>query len=171
MNAVTEHLRKVETETDDLHNLSTGYQAIIIPVGGSLIDDIVAGIEYPPVPTFMNEDKGRVEENPVDPAYLAARDAVDLQRANSAMEALLMLGVQLEGEWPLPRDKNWLAKLQFLERRGRIDLSQFDIKEPMDLELMFKKYVAVGTKDLIMVGMKAGLSRADVEEAAKVFKS
>ena len=35
----------------------------------------------------------------------------------------------------------------------------------------YKKYIAVGTADLIKIGQHAGLNSRDVEEAARTFKS
>lgn len=156
-------------EENEVITLSTGIRGKIIPVGASLIDDVVALVENPPVPKFFNEEKGREEENPNHPDYVQAMANAQRQRAVAAMETLLVFGLDLVDG--IPEDDGWLKKLKFLERRGSIDLSMYPEDDPMAIELMYKKYVAVGTLDLILIGKHAGLNSRDVEEAAKAFKS
>ena len=146
--------------------LSTGYPARIIPVGSSLIEDIINSIHEPKIPTFFNEDKQREEENPNDPVYLQAMADVQRRRAMAAMEALLVFGVEVA----LPDDDNWLNKLRYLERRKAVSLDGYNIDDPLDRDLLFKKYVAIGTTDLIAIGRKAGLNAADIEYAARTFQ-
>ena len=149
--------------------LSTGYRARINPVGASLIDEVVARVKDPVVPMFYNEDKGREEENPLDPNYVEALQTAQHKRAMAAMDTLILFGLDLiDG---LPDERDWLQKLKYLERRGHFDLSEYDLDDEFDLEFVFKKYIACGTQDLIMLGEHAGLNRKDVEEASKSFKS
>lgn len=161
-----EHKKKLEGGNDTV-TLSTGIEARMVPVGATLIDDIVASIPDPVVPVWHNEDKGIDEENPNDPNYLRALAQTERQRAVAAMEALLVFGLDLE----LPEDDAWLNKIKFLQRRGVLDLSGYDLEDPDTLDLLYKKYIAVGTQDLITLGEKAGLNRQDVEQAAETFRS
>lgn len=147
--------------------LSTGYMARLLPVGASLIDEVVAGIADPPVPMFLNPDKGREEENPLDPTYQIALEQVARQRAIAAMETMLLFGVELQ---EVPDPATWLPKIKLLEKRGRLDLSGYDLDEPLELELLFKKFIAVGSQDLIAIGRRTGLNSRDVEEAARTFQ-
>jgi len=156
-----------ESDDSDVVTLSTGYRARIKPVGASLIDDAVAQIENPPVPTYMDEAKGREEENPHDPKYL--RDLKDAERkqAQVAMDAMVMFGIQLVDG--VPDDDTWLRQLTFYAKRSGLDLSEYDLDDPLEKEFLFKKYIATGTMDLLEVGRRAGLRREDVADAVKSF--
>ena len=167
MSAVVDHVKK-QAAVPDWEPLSTGVVGRIVPVGASLIDDVVASIQDPKPPLFFNEDKGREEENPTDPTYIEALEAAQRQRAVAAMETLLLFGLELQ---ELPPDEEWLPKLKYMQKRGHISLDGFDLNDPMERELLYKKYIAVGTADLIKIGQHAGLNSRDVEEAARTFKS
>jgi len=170
MSDATAHAKRTvgAADTPQFEPLSTGVMARIIPVGASLIDDVVASIPDPPVPKFFNEDKQREEENPLDPAYQEALTTTQRRRAIAAMETLLLFGLELQ---EVPADDIWLSRVRYLEKRGHLSLAGYDPADPVDRELLYKKYVAVGTVDLIHIGQKAGLNSRDVEEAARVFKS
>lgn len=148
--------------------LSTGVRARLAAVGASLIEDAASRVDYPPVPTFYNEDKGREEENPNDPAYLKACADIDRQRARAANEAMVMFGVDLVD--PIDFDGAWIKRLKWLEKRGRIELSEFDMDDEMDLEFLYKRYIAVGARDIVMLGKAIGMGRADLETALASFQ-
>ena len=152
---------------DDVIVLSTGYTARIIPVGASLVDEVVAYIAAPKVPMFFNEDKGREEENPTDPAYVEAVAKAERERAIAVIDTLIMFGLELEE--PPPADGAWLKKLCFLEKRGQLDLSGYDLDDEFDREFLFKKYIATGTADLMDIGRKAGLTQEAISQAAQNF--
>ncbi|MBD3251179.1 hypothetical protein GF380_01770 [Candidatus Uhrbacteria bacterium] len=161
--------KKNEDEKDEsgVVILSTGYKARMVPVGASLIDDIAATIPMPDIPKWYNEDKGREEDNPTDEGYIKACEVAERKRAIAAMEALLVFGLELD----IPEDEKWISRLKFLEKRGNIDLSDIDFEDPDERDLAFKKYVAVGTQDLINLGKQAGLAQTDVEEVTNRFRS
>lgn len=166
---VIDHVREQQQRSaPTFEMLSTGVRGRIVPVGASLIDDVVSRISDPPVPLFHNPDKDRDEENPLDPTYLAELQRTARRRAVAAMETMLMFGLELE---EVPPTETWLPRLQLLAKRGLLDLSGFDLSDPLELELLFKKYLAVGTQDLIAIGQRAGLNSRDVEDAARTFKS
>ena len=147
--------------------LSTGIEATIKPVGATLIDDIVSSVPAPKVPMWHNPDKDRDEENPNDPQYLEEVAKANKLQATRAMEALLVFGVDVD----VPEDNEWLKKLRYMEKRGALSLDGYDVDDPLDRELVYKKYIAVGTKDLIEIGMMAGLNQKDVDQAARQFRS
>jgi hypothetical protein len=159
--------RVAEGDDGGFKLLSTGVRARIVPVGATLVDEVVAGVKAPRVPLFMNEEKGREEENPLDPEYLRQVTEADRRRSQAALDAMIMFGVELEA---MPANDNWLKQLQFLEKRGHLSLESFDLTDPLDREFLYKRYVAVGTKDLMEIGRKAGLGAADVEQAAATFQ-
>jgi hypothetical protein len=154
-------------DTGGVTTLSTGYLAKIVPVSASLIDQVTSKVKDPEVPMWMNEEKGREEPNPADPAYLTALDEAAKDRGLAAMDALIMFGVELEEEQPEnlegPDGKQWLKKLKFLG----IDV---DTDDPFELEFFFKKYVAVSAEDVNLVTSRSGMSAADVEAAERSFR-
>ena len=166
-----EKAKSLIAQGDELEvvTLSTGYRARIVPVGATLIDDIVATIKEPSVPKFFNKEKDREEENPMDPDYLAAVTAATDKRNRFALDAMIMFGMELVDG--LPKDDNWIKKLKYLEKKGALNLSEFDFDDPFEREYLFKRFIAAGTVDIIRIGQKAGLSAAAVEEAARSFKS
>ena len=161
-------LAQKTADNDEVLILSTGVAGKIIPVGASLIDEVVARIDYPEVPTFFDEDKGRDEENPNHPDYLKAISKTERKRAQAVVDVLVMFGLELVDG--MPESTDWLKRLQFLEKRKLMDLSEYDLEDTFDLEFLYKKYIAAGTEDLIAIGRKAGLNKEAVDQAAKTFQ-
>jgi hypothetical protein len=156
-----------EENASGIQTLSTGVRARLVPVGVNLIRDAALHIQDPPVPKFLNEDKGREEENPSDPAYQAACAEAERRRENASVDALILFGVELADG--VPEDGDWLKKLRFLAKRGGLDLDGFDLDDPLDRELLYKKYVAVGSDDMIALGLMSGISRMEVRAALDSF--
>jgi hypothetical protein len=71
----------------------------------------------------------------------------------------------------LPTDTKWLAKLKYLEKRGKIDLSTYDLDDPMDQEFLFLRYVAVAQEDLQTISVKSGITKEGVDKAKAQFQS
>jgi len=149
--------------------LSTGVKAYLNPVAVSLVEDIGNAVEPPPVPTVYNEAKGREEPNPNHPQYLQDVRRYNEERAMAMADAAIVFGLDLvDGA---PDDDTWIKKLQFVAKRSSLDLSAFDLDDPFDREFVYKKYVAVGSQDLVLVMKKAGLGQEDVDEALETFPS
>jgi len=159
--------REENSEDEKTIFLSTGIPAMIVPVGATLIEEVVSHIPDPEVPMWHNPDKNRDEPNPNHPDYLKALQDTQRKRSIAAMETLLVFGLSVL----MPQDDAWIDKLKFLEKRGAIDLSDIDFDDEMERDLAYKKFIAVGTTDLMLLGAKAGLNRQDVEQAAKQFQS
>lgn len=155
--------------------LSTGYLAEISPVSLSILNDVQLAIEMPKVPTFMNEEKGRVEENPNHPDYLKAVEECEQRRNLAAADAMIMFGVQLvdrEGNhYAYDDDVRWLKKLQHFQRMGILKLDDYDLEDDFDLEFLFKKYIAVGAGDIMTIGKMSGVDEEAVQEAQASFQS
>lgn len=150
-----------ENGANEVGILSTGIRAKILPVSSSLIQEVTAKIKEPPIPMWHNEDKGRDEPNPNDPAYIEARAAAEMERGKAAMDAMIMFGVELTD--PLPDDKKWIKKLEFVG----IEVNEDD---EFELEFAYKKYIAVGNTDLIAIGKRAGITQEAINQAAKSFQ-
>jgi hypothetical protein len=162
---VVEH--KHDTPKDDIVVLSTGIRARIVPVAASLIDSVANRLKPPKMPTFYNEEKGREEENPNHPDYMAALADYAQVRGQAVMDVMVMFGLELVDG--VPEDKLWLRRLRFLEKRGQLDLSGYDLDDDFDLEFVYKKFIATGTEDLAAIGRRAGLNKEAIEEAAQSF--
>lgn len=148
--------------------LSTGYKARLLPVSAKLLDDIAHSVKEPPVPKQFIEAKGRDEYNPLDPAYQLEVKEANRLRGLRTTEALVMFGIQLVE--PIPDQDEWMPKLRYLEKRGNLDLSAFDFSDPLDVEFVFKNYIAVSTQDLIFASMASGLTDEEVAEAIAGFQ-
>jgi len=148
--------------------LSTGVRARVMPVSSKLLDEIARSVPEPPVPKQFIEAKQRDEYNPLDPTYqLAVKEANHL-RGLRTTEALVMFGIELVDE--IPALVEWEPKLRFLERRGGIDLSGYDLVDPLDREFVFKTLIAVATPDLMLVSMASGLTEVEVADAMASFQ-
>lgn len=160
--------RSGDGEADKPTTLSTGVRAILRPVTVSLIDEVTARIEDPPIPMWHNPDKDREEENPADPAYHRALEEAARLRGLAAIDAMILFGVELVDG--LPDDGAWLKNLRYLERLGHIDLSGFDLSDDLDQEFLYKRYAAVGKHDLERLSEKSGQDREDVDRAVATFR-
>jgi hypothetical protein len=148
-------------ETGGVVVLSTGYEARIVPVSASLIDQVTSKVKDPDVPMWENPDKGREEPNPADPNYLKALDDAARERGIAAMDALIMFGVELVEA--IPESSLWIKKLSFLG-------IELDTEDPFEVEFYFKKYVAVSAEDVQLVTSRSGMTADDVEAAERSFR-
>lgn len=164
-------LAKRERNQDggDIKTLSTGVRVRVLDVPPFLIDDARAMVKYPSVPMWYNENKEREEENPNDPNYIKQCEEVDRQRGIAVFDALVMFGTELiDG---LPGDTKWIRQLEILNRRGNIDLSAYDLEDDIDLEFLYKKYVALRTKDdFAIIGAPSEIKAEEVEAAEAGFQ-
>lgn len=149
------------SDPDEIVYLSTGIRARIIPVSASLIDQVTSMVKDTEVPMWFDEDKGRSEPNPNDPAYLAAKVAEEHQRGVAAIDAMILFGVELVDG--LPEDDTWIKKLKYLG-------IEVDADDPFEREFAYKKYVAVSSDDLVQLGKSSGIRQEDVTRAAKSFR-
>ena len=160
---------KKEREAGTVVTLSTGIRARIRPVSAKLLDEVQQMVPQPPVPKQFIEEKGREEENPLHPAYLRAVEEANHERGMRTTEALLMFGVELVE--PIPPEEEWLPRLTYMVKRGNLTLDEWDLGDPLDLELLYKSYIAVATPDLMLVSMASGLTEAEVAKAEESFRS
>ncbi len=152
---------KQRATADEPHVLSTGVRCRILPVSGSLIDEVTTRLKDPTIPIWHNPDKDTDEENPSDPSYLAALAKVQHDRTMAAIDAMILFGVELVDG--LPEDKLWLKKLKFLG-------IQVDEADPFSVKFAYLKYVAVGASDLPAILSRTGIAPQDVEAAVSTFR-
>jgi hypothetical protein len=154
--------------TDEIVTLSSGVRAVIKPVPTYLVDQMQAAIKEPVVPTQYIEKLDRHEENPWDADYQREVAEANAARGRMAMEAMIMFGFELVDELPDP--DTWLPKLKWLEKRTTLDLSQWDLDDPIDLEFVFKALIAVSGVDLMKVTIKSGMRNEEIDLAMRSFR-
>jgi hypothetical protein len=70
----------------------------------------------------------------------------------------------------MPKDDMWLRKLQRLEKLGHIDLSAYDLDDPVDREFVYKRRFAVGNVgDFMTVYKMSSVTQEDVTAATESF--
>ena len=157
------------TEDEREYVFSTGVRVRLRSVSATLIEEVASRIPYPDVPMWFNEAKDRDEPNPGDPKYLDAIAQVDRARGIASMDAMILFGVELlDG---VPEDDIWVDKLRFLEKRNMIDLSEYNFKDALDREFLYKRYVAVGATDLELLSTIVGVSEEAIADATESFPS
>lgn len=149
--------------------LSTGHVVMLKPVPAMLIEEAQSKIVDPPVPQQEVEGKEGLWDNPVDPDYIKAKSGIFRQRAQAGIDTMILFGVELVGG--MPEGDGWLEKLRFMEKRGIIDLSEYDFEIPLEKEFIYKKFVVMGNDDWILLSEISGVSAEDIEEAKASFRS
>jgi hypothetical protein len=159
--------RAQEFTPDEVVMLSTGYRARVKPVPASLLDAVTARVVEPSPPMQFVESKGRDEPNPFAPEYLKGLEAANRERGLATIAALLMFGIDLVDG--LPPLEEWLPRLNYMVRRGMLDLSKYDLQDEYDREYVFKAYVAVAQPDINRLMIACGLLQEEVRAAVKGF--
>jgi hypothetical protein len=129
-------------------------------------------LKEPKVPTVMIEAKGRAEENPFDPDYLAALASFREERGDLIIDCCVVLGSKLvsvpEG-FPRPEDQSWVDDLALI---GLTDVPE----NPKLRYLYWVRNVAMAGVDdfsgmMKIINGQQGISEEEVMEAAKAFRS
>ena len=76
--------------------LSNGIVLALKPIPPGIIERSLARLEKPKVPRWKNPNKDVEEENPGDPGYVAAVEAYQLQRNETAANTLLLVGTAVK---------------------------------------------------------------------------
>lgn len=169
MSEVTKVAKEVKaSNSGNIVTLSDGRKAKLVPVSASLIDAVTRRVKPPEVPKVWIADKEREEENPNDPSYVKAVEEYDRLRGTATMDAMVLFGVELlDG---VPEGDDWLKKLKYLERRGGLDLSEYDLDDPMDREYVYKRFIAVPLTLINRITEISGISAQEVEVAEDSFQ-
>lgn len=158
-----------EVREDDVVILPDGTKIGISPVSAALVEAVMGKIKDPDVPTVIDEESGREISNPGHPAYLAELRDVTRRRTQATIDAFVMFGINLpEG---LPEDEKWLANLKYLERLGHLDLSNFDLEDPIDKEFLYKRYVVANAEIIGKISTSSGVTGEEIEAAEASFRS
>lgn len=154
--------------------LSTGYWARIHPVSAPLIDEAAARVPTPKPPMVFVDDKGREEENPLDPDYMRELERLDVERSMASIDVIIMMGVELTNEdgtpYEIDANGHWRKQLNMLAKMGHVNLGRYDMEDPDELEFVFKKYIATATADIPMLASFSGMDAGEIEDAVKTFR-
>lgn len=166
---VAKKVEKRKLGEDNIIELPIGGRAKLVPVSATLIGEVASLIRDPDPPMWFDENKQREVPNPSDPAYQRALEDAQKERGMASLDALIMFGVELlDG---MPEDDKWLMKLKFLEKKGQLDLSDYDFDDELDLEFLYKRYIAVPVSVATTVSEISGVSPEEVEAAEASFPS
>jgi len=161
--------KHVQQEQDGIFVAPCGSRVKVKPVSASLVSEVSNMVKNPDVPVWHNPDKDRDEPNPDDPTYRRALEEADQRRATATIDAIVLFGVDLiDG---LPEDDTWLTRLKFMQKRGLLDLSSYDLDDEMELEFIYKRYVVVDNTILEKITALSGVRPEDVELAEESFPS
>lgn len=153
---------KREALGENEHVLSTGVVVRIKPVSSLLIQAVTSKIPDPVVPIWHDENTGRDTPNPLDPAYVAAMERATQERGVAALDAMILMGVELVDG--LPEDNRWLKRL----RKTNALPDGFDETDEDDVLFAYIKLVAFGGDDLQLL-TRSQVTEGDVERAEKAF--
>lgn len=149
--------------------LPGGARINIMPVSATLLDEVSSRVVDPSPPMVYIESKDREEPNPLDPMYIKELERNERRRNVAAMDIMAMFGIELVDG--VPNDDRWLRKLQFAEKRGHIDLSDYDLEDEFDLEFLYKRFIILSAKLLNQIGTASGLNAEEVAKAEETFQS
>lgn len=157
-----------DLDLDEPIKLSTGIMVKLVPVPTATVQEAALAIEDPPVPKQKVEGKDYPVENPADPDYVRARRDAFNQRVQAGFDVMAMLGVKLVNG--LPEDDTWLKELRFLEKRGRLDLSGYDLDDDFEKEFVYKRYYALAGDDWNLLSLISGVTEEDLAKAKENFR-
>jgi hypothetical protein len=159
---------KESTKEKDIFE-AEGVMIKVRPVSALLIQEITSRIKDPNPPMQPNPDKdGRMEENPFDPTYVDELRETTTRRALATSDTMVMFGLELVDG--LPKDETWIKKLKWLEKTGRLDLSDIDFNDPFEKEFAFKKFIAATNPTIMEVTRASGVTQADLDTATESFQ-
>lgn len=157
-----------QEEKGDIMVLDSGVRVRVKQVPPGLLQDVVSHIEEPSVPTWYNEDKGRNEPNPNSPDYIKALQKYEEEQSLAMLDVIALFGLELVDG--LPEDKSWIRKLKIIARRSKLDLSDYDLDDEIDVKFLYIRFIALAGSDYIKLGqVLSGISEGDVSAAQNMF--
>jgi hypothetical protein len=166
MNETIETARELE-EQDDIWEVE-GYKIRTKAIPVAIITDVTNKIPDPEIPVWHNEEYNRDEQNPNDPAYIKAQEEVDRRRGEAMIDATVMFGIDIIGG--VPPTEQWLPKLKFMEKRGQIDLSIYDLSDELEREFVFKRYIIANIALINYIQNMSSVTPEDIGKAGKPFR-
>jgi len=158
-----------ERDEERIVSLPGGVTARIVPVSAALVDEVSSSVKDPEVPEVYDEEREKDFPNPNDPTYLRGLEEASRKRGIAAIDAMVMFGVELVDG--LPENDAWLKKLVYMSKRNLVNLDGYDLEDELDLEFLYKRYVAITPTVLSVITEMSGISGADIEAAEESFRS
>jgi hypothetical protein len=150
-------------------NLPDGVRVKVVPVSAALIEAVVSRIPDPPVPVIHDEESGKDISNPGHPDYLAAIQRASRMRNAASIDAMLMFGLEIDENTPIPPEGKWIKRLQYLVKLGHLDLSAFDLNDETDREFLYKRYIAANADILSAITGVSGVAEEEISQAEDSF--
>lgn len=145
-----------------VYTLSNGDQVRFKPVPDMYINRALQRIKDPPVPRFLDEDRGIELENPSDPAYLRAVAEANQRRGEVTIDALLLWGCELVKS--RLKESTWVKELQLMGE-------EFDPDDPIERRFVYLKFIAfASSKDTAVLMEQLNVTREDLEQFADSFR-
>jgi hypothetical protein len=167
-NAAVQAARELASETQDDLLVVEGYTVRVKAMPAAIISDVTNRIPDPEIPVWYNKDMERNEANPNDPEYIRAKEVVDRKRGESMIDATVMFGIELPDG--VPPTEDWLPRLKFMEKRNQIDLSSFDLTDPLEIEFVFKRYIIANIALISFIQRISSVTPDDVGKAGQPFR-
>lgn len=109
-----DEIKTPDRSDPNFYTTASGVKLKLKRVSSFIVMDAGAKIKDPPVPKYLDPEKGREEENPLDPQYKKAMVEADRQRADLAVSVYLGFGTEVvsEGTVVCPLDsQEWIDEL------------------------------------------------------------
>ena len=116
---------------------------------------------------WFNPEKEQEEPNFMHPDYIEAQTEAERKRSDAALDAALLFGVKLVDG--VPEDDSWIANLKYMEKRGSIDLSDWDLDDEFEREFIYKRYVAMAGDDFTLIAELSGVPSGERARARNTF--
>lgn len=152
--------------------LSNGVVLKVKSMPPMLLNAAANTIPVPPVPKFFNDEKGREEENPNHPDYLAALEARNATVAISTMNLVFAASTEIDhvpDNMMRPEDDGWI-------KIAHMAGFNFDPEDKIERYLAWLKSYALATIQDLSEAQRiplelSGVSEQEVGEAIQNFPS
>ena len=162
-----EAARDMQEYEDDLLYVED-YAIRVKPIPAAIITDVTNRIPDPPIPMWYNKEMERNEANPNDPEYARSKSEVERKRGEAMIDATILFGIELVNG--IPPKEEWLPRLQFMVKRGQLDLSTYDLDDPLEIEYVFKRYVIGNIALITHIQQLSSVMPEDIGKAAAPFR-
>jgi len=96
----------------------------------------------------------------IEDVYRKTEDS--LEQGGVILDNFALFGYEI---LEMPADDRWLKKLKLLQRKGYIDLTDYDLEDEVDREFLFIRYVFMTVGDVVALGNLMGASKTDLKDA------
>lgn len=152
---------------DEIYAFEDGTVVKLTSIPAAVIDEVVSRVKMPEIPTWHNPENERDEQNPNDPSYIIAVQETERRRGAAMIDAVIMFGIQLVNG--MPEDDAWITRLRFMEKRGQMDMSAYDLEDQMEKEFVYKRFSAPMWM-ITRVQELSAVSQGDISKAKRLFR-